>query len=188
MEGTDRGLDWVFACFEQAKGHYVPKKLLPHLIADMAQRGFGEMTYCDDRPDGVIDLPGMMMLDRKYEVFQFSGFELKIPICDYWHFLSRVHNKCPSRKFSDGTMYRKIHTYHPCVIIPEDEWLPFVTEMAMRWPAVEKAEQEEAEFRRRMESINEESPVKFLRANKETGPSVPPLPSTENSTPQRNDN
>lgn len=181
MEGKDRGLDWVFTLWAGAKGHYVSKKLLPHLIADLEQRGMGPMTYCDDREDGEIDLPGMMMLDRKCEVFQFKGFQLRIPICDYYHFLSRVTHKCPPRSFSDGTKYRKIHTHHPCVIVPEEEWDDFVAEMVMRWPAVEKAaEAEEMEFRRRMESI-----PNVVRAQKQVSPVLTP---PSDPTPVRNDN
>jgi hypothetical protein len=140
---------WTFILYENFKGHVVPTKLLPLLQEDLRER-FGPGEYGDklhQAPESQrfvdtwgIDLPGMLLTSRKYHHVSIPGLDLEIPCQDAEYFLEDLQ-KLEPRKFSDGTVYYKLHGWLQCIVLTEENRQLMIADIEKALPAIrEQAE------------------------------------------------
>jgi hypothetical protein len=157
---------WAFAWVGGYKPHFVPKRLTAALVAELEmrqQRDYPECggegsTQVEPRESGVIDLPGMCMVDRPHEEIKIDTFKLSIPSQDFKVFLRELA-LAPKRKFSDGQEYYKIHGWRVCVVFTlqqRDLVLHAMEEMLNS--AEKRGNDADEEFSRRMAEINKDGP------------------------------
>ena len=106
---------WVRVMSGGYKTHFCPSGMTAALIADLTARGAEGAAQADGVLQGMIDLPGMIMVDRPLEEIEIDGFKLIIPSQDFTYFVDELANKSPVRKFADGQEYHKIHGWMICV-------------------------------------------------------------------------
>ena len=136
------------------KWHYCMKRLAYELIEDV---GIDEETNVEMKPtdEGLIDLPGMIMIDRSYQNIKIDTFRLVIPTEDFEFFHEKL-TEAPVRRFRSGDEYHKIHGWNTCAMFTRDQREMLVEAMAESLPEVRAAaEAESIEFSRRMTKIRE---------------------------------
>lgn len=139
------------------KNHYCPKKLVPGLLADLTARiGHDVEIEVEDRDDGMIDLPGMLWVDRPYEKIKIDTFTLEIPSQDFSVFVRKLV-EAPRRRFLDGQEYYKIHGYMCCVMFTPEQRDLVLQEMERLIPEAEKrCEEADRAFSDNIAEINKD--------------------------------
>lgn len=144
---------WVLFMSSGWKGHWCPAELLPGLMEDSSRRGHGMGSY-EPAERGLIDLPGMVMVDRSIQTFDIGGFKLRIPTEDTEQFYFELRSN-KERVFSDGRKYFKIHGWIHCVVMTPEQRLSLLREMETRMDDVKRITREEThEFQRRISQVN----------------------------------
>jgi hypothetical protein len=180
---------WAYVRVPAYKAHYCPRKLAAPLAAALETRWKNDHSD-EDGPvnidpcnEGMIDLPGMIMIDRPMEKLKIDTFTLHIPSQDYWEFareLGFVHK----RVFGDGQEYYKIHGRSTCVVFTPEQRDLVLAEMKAMLPDVKKrAEEADREFSRRMDKLNE-GEVRVVSARDKYSKNAPkrvPAPKKENN-------
>jgi hypothetical protein len=103
------------------KPHFVPTSLQPDISNELVTRFSrsnlnGENSFtAKPTTEGLVDLPGMVRVDRTYEEFDLGGFKLSIPTTDIDFYYSEL-TKLPERQVN-GKPYYKIHGWIHCVVL-----------------------------------------------------------------------
>ncbi len=152
---------WVATRFGNLKWHYGPKRLAHGLL----EEGGADIENVEMRPadEGLIDLPGMIMMDRSYQKIKVDTFRLVIPTEDFEHFYDELV-VAPLRKFKTGEEYHKLHGWVACVMFTPQQHEALGDVMEEMLPDVRHvAEKEAREFSRRIAQINRDD-VKVVAA------------------------
>lgn len=174
--------EWRFLLIEGWKGHFVPEHLAAELIDDAIARGHDSFALDVPKDTAFIDLPGMVMVDRKLQTINVGDLPLEIPVSDFGTFLNHL-KKLKPRVFAGGQTYRKLHGWLHCIVIPEASYTKMVLDMTTMLPAVEiMADQENKEFVRRLDEVNKDG-VKVIshRDTELLKKLAPPLSGTPNN-------
>jgi hypothetical protein len=148
---------WVRVMSGGFKTHFCPSGMAGALIADLAARGAEGEAKTDGVLEGLIDLPGMIMMDRPLERIEIDGFTLIIPSQDFTYFVDELANKAPVRKFADGQEYHKIHGWMVCVVMTPAQRQAVLEKMDELLPeASRRGDEADDEFSRRMSEINKD--------------------------------
>lgn len=148
---------WTFLLVPGFKGHFCPRSLVGGMLSDLQARVSPEYDGCilEPREGGIIDLPGMIMIDRPMERIRIDTFDLDIPSQDSRHFAMELYGG-PKRKLGDGREYYKIHGGYVCMVLTVEQRDLVLTEMNRMLPEAKKrGEQADAEFSRRMRTLRE---------------------------------
>lgn len=148
---------WVRIMMGGFKTHFCPSGMAGALIADLAARGAEGEPMTDGTLQGLIDLPGMIMVDRPLEKIEIDGFTLVIPSQDFTYFVDELANKAPVRTFADGQQYHKIHGWMVCVVMTPEQREAVLARMEELLPeASKRGDEADDEFSRRMAEINKD--------------------------------
>lgn len=110
---------WKMCSIEGWKFHFVSPSLFYSLVKDAEERGHTDI-HSENCPVGIIDLPGMVSIDRTYSDIKVGQFTLTIPNQDFEFFYDELKNG-EERTFSDGKKYYKIHGWLACVVFSPEE-------------------------------------------------------------------
>lgn len=103
------------------KPHFVPESLQPDISDELVNRFSRSNLRGEDSftvkttTEGLVDLPGMVRMDRTYEEFDLGGFKLSIPTTDIDFYYSEL-TRLPERSVN-GKPYYKIHGWIHCVVL-----------------------------------------------------------------------
>lgn len=174
---------WRFLHIEGWKGHFIAVELAPQLLIDAEERGHTNLVTDAARECAYIDLPGMVMADRKFFQVHVAGQPLDIPAGDFSYFYEEVR-AAPPREFANGSSYRKIHGWLSCVVIPEGAYVDLLLEMeGMLDAARAQAKIEDQRFSEAISRLNKVSPVQVISRRDKTMMQklAPPLSGTPNN-------
>ena len=145
---------WVCVLFTGFKAHFCPRDLVGGLIADIESRD-GETNKVEEVSEGAIDLPGIVMADRPWEVLEVCGLRLSIPSQDFEHFMAKLET-APERRFANGAKYHKIHGWLQCVVFTPEQRETALRAMNKMLPEARKrCDDADKEFLKRMDKVNE---------------------------------
>lgn len=111
---------WVADKFTNKKqwvSHAIPEVLYKAVMESLHQRGFHyyETTELVEGDRVVIDLPGMIMMNREFRGVNIDGLTIEIP-CTDWEVLYSVLAKSEVR--TDAALpYYKLHGWHRCICL-----------------------------------------------------------------------
>lgn len=149
---------WVMVRLKNLKWHYCMKRLAYEFLDE---EGLDEETDLEMRPtnEGLIDLPGMVMMDRSYRDIKIDTFKLVIPTEDFEYFYDRL-KEAPRRRFRGGAEYHKVHGWQACAVFTPEQQEMVVEAMGEILPEVrEDAVAETLEFTRRLAKLREQNVV-----------------------------
>lgn len=106
---------WVAVDGGQVKTHLCPSALLADLLADLRDRGAGELEPEPIESFG-IDRGGFCFASRPVEKFDAGGTALSVPSEHVGHYLERLEGLEP-RSFASGRSYYKLHCFWNCVVL-----------------------------------------------------------------------
>jgi len=177
METDLTGFLWARVHILGYKVHFVPKSLVPDIVADLQSREHedplaGEVEEIEGVDHGGCDRPGMIMTDRPWETIKIDTFRLEIPTQDFEYFAKKLF-KAPARKGPSGSTYYKIHGWIHCVVFTQEMRDLVLGAMAEMLDEVrERADAADREFSRRLRVLNENSPVKVISHRDKESPYV----------------
>ena len=131
-------MKWYFVRFEDKDGyrcrpHLIPETLLDVVIQDVIVRHGHIPADATIVETSGMDLPGMMISTRPYEVFNLPGLEFTVPCSD----VGLIMYDFRQAKSRDDYWY-KVTNYHHCMCLEEDDWASLTAEMALREPSANK--------------------------------------------------
>lgn len=166
------------------KLHVCPKRLGTALITDLCERYF---TKSGDELDTsnivvkpiskiIVDLPGMCMTDRPYELIKLDTLSISIPSQDFQMIFDHALN-LKMREFSNGEKYFKLHGWNVCVVFTLKQFELLIEAMGdMLSTANLKADIANEEFSDRIDEINKKSnSIKVLSYRNSNNINVPKI-------------
>lgn len=153
---------WVCVMVPGFKTHFCPADMAADLEADLIQRlSDGSVGHEHVDVSGavgcLIDLPGMIMMDRPIEKFAIDDFTLEIPSQDFWYIADELERGAPLRTFASGRKYHKIHGWMVCVVMTPEHRADLLTRMEKKTPEIqERAAAADEEFSLRLKQINKD--------------------------------
>lgn len=125
-------MTWTRVAFENAKSHVVHADLLPQLLTEMvAERGHpiknfeyeygaSQAASMGGNPrqttEWALDFGGVWAIEQPLETIDLDGLEIEIACDNVGYAISQIV-KLKQRKFSDGTLYVKLHHWHFCMVL-----------------------------------------------------------------------
>jgi hypothetical protein len=144
---------WALIMFDTFKAHFCPGELAADLIADIVGRS-GNVVSMERASEGGIDLPGIVLANRRWEDIPLDGFNLGFPAQDFEHFMAELE-AAPERRFANGRGYHKIHGWLHCVVLTPGQRETVLGAMAAILPEVRiRAEEENRKFLEAMGRVN----------------------------------
>jgi len=141
---------WAIVRSSMFKAHACPSNMVAGVVSDIKSRG-GDILEIRAQDSVVIDLPGMVMVDRPMEQVEIDGFTLAMPSQDFDWFLDELYRLAPERSFKDGTKYHKIHGWVVCFVMSPDQKARMLEKMERMLPDVMKrAGQADQDMERRV--------------------------------------
>lgn len=112
-------MSWLYTAVKDLKIHYSNKELAYDLLDEV---GIDQETYVDLKQinEGLIELPGPVLMDRTYQSIKIEDFKLKIPTSDFEYFYFKLEES-PLRKFKSGNEYYKLHGWMTCVMFTKEQ-------------------------------------------------------------------
>jgi hypothetical protein len=110
----------------------------------------------DSKPEtkGWIDLPGMIMGDRKIKDYDLGGFKLSMPYAEVRYYYEWLTSSIPAEEFKDLKVY-VIKGFISGVWFTESQRTKLLQLMQASMSEVDKIAKEEAEeFQRRLDKMN----------------------------------
>ncbi len=109
----------------------------------------------------MVDLPGMIRLDRTYRYIEVDGLTIEIPSQDFASILYELKLK-ERRSFANGTWYYKLTTRFFCVVFTQVQRDALIAGMEAQLEAAEvEAEADNQAFCEALDVINQ-GPVKVI--------------------------
>lgn len=154
---------WVRVMVPGFKLHFCPAEMADDLVTDLIERVADHSVSRSDvqvegAVGGLIDLPGMIMMDRPIEKFDIDGFTLEIPSQDFWFIVGELERGAPLRTFASGHKYHKIHGWMVCVVMTPEQRTDLLARMEKETPDIqERAAKADEEFSLRLKQINKDT-------------------------------
>jgi hypothetical protein len=154
---------WVRVFVPGFKVHFCPADMANDLKADLVDRMSDQSVRESDVEvesslSCLIDLPGMIMMDRPVEKFAIDDFTLEVPSQDFWYVMGELDRAAPLRTFASGREYHKIHGWMVCVVMTPDQRADLLKRMEKQLPDIQqRAAEADEEFSLRLKQINKDT-------------------------------
>lgn len=154
---------WASVYVTGYKIHYAPRALVAGLVTDLELRQSLEYpsssdceTIIKEEKDGLLDLPGMCMIDRPMERIIIDTFKVIIPSQHFRFFYDKL-NDSNEQTLKDGRKCYKMHGWLSSVVFTRDQRAMVLQEMKEMMPRVDKRVLiADEEFNRRVKELYKE--------------------------------